>query len=88
MAVPVEVPAGGAHGEGERRRHGEPMWFGADPDDSYAFVLGLMGWMLEGLDQGERHEAVGRLRDRISQHSTAGAVTFASATWLITAIRH
>jgi hypothetical protein len=27
-----------------------PMWFGDDADDAHRFVLGLMGWMLEGLD--------------------------------------
>lgn len=26
------------------------MWFGSDPDDAHRFVLGLLGWMLDGLD--------------------------------------
>ena len=32
------------------------MWFGSNADDAHAFVLGLMGWMLEGLD-GEGRDA-------------------------------
>jgi hypothetical protein len=26
------------------------MWFGADSDDAYDYALGLLGWMLAGLD--------------------------------------
>jgi len=52
-----------------------PMRFGADADGAYAFVLGLMGWMLEGLDHAQRQQAVDRLRDTICQHATAGGVT-------------
>ena len=33
------------------------MWFGNDADDAHRFVLGLMGWMLEGLDDAGRARA-------------------------------
>jgi hypothetical protein len=26
------------------------MWFGSDPGDAHRFVLGLLGWVLDGLD--------------------------------------
>src|SRR6201987_3715385 len=28
-----------------------PMWFGVDADDAHGFALGLLGWMLGGLDE-------------------------------------
>src|SRR6516162_5411704 len=39
----VLAGAGFAHIEFEGLR--EPMWFGSDPEDANAFVLGLLGWM-------------------------------------------
>jgi uncharacterized protein YciI len=38
------------------------MWFGNDADDAHRFVLGLMGWMLEGLDHTGRARAIGAPR--------------------------
>jgi hypothetical protein len=64
-----------------------PMWFGADTDNAHAFVLVLMGWMLEGLDDAQRDQAIGRLKDTLSHHRTASGVTFDSAAWLVTATR-
>lgn len=64
-----------------------PMWFGPDPDDAQAFVLGLLGWMLGGLDAAGRDQAVHRLKDALRRHATGGGVTFGSATWLVTATR-
>jgi SAM-dependent methyltransferase len=63
------------------------MWFGTDPDDAHRFVLGLMGWMLEGLDDAGRQRAVGDLRTTIAAHATAEGVQFGSAAWLITAAK-
>jgi SAM-dependent methyltransferase len=62
-----------------------PMWFGADPDDAYAFVLGLLGWMLDGLDDAGRGRALTNLRETVAAHHTSDGVTFESATWLVTA---
>jgi SAM-dependent methyltransferase len=65
----------------------EPMWFGADPDETHGFVVGLMGWMLEGVDAAARGQALENLRETLKTHATGGGVTFESATWLITASR-
>lgn len=64
-----------------------PMWFGADAGDAYSFALGLLGWMLHGLDRGRRAQALGALRATIDAHSTAAGVVYQSGTWLIRARR-
>ena len=64
-----------------------PIWFGADSADAYQFIAGLMGWMLEGLDDDGRAVALDALRTTIAAHQTADGVTFASATWITTARR-
>jgi SAM-dependent methyltransferase len=64
-----------------------PMWFGDDPEEAHGFVVGLMGWMLEGLDAVARDRALENLRDTLNTNATDGGVTFESATWLITASR-
>ena len=63
------------------------MWFGVDRVDAHRFVLGLMGWMLEGLDDTDRARAVDGLRDTIADHETSDGVVFGSAAWLIRATR-
>ena len=65
----------------------EPMWFGSDPDDAHRFVLGLMGWMLDGLDDTGRDRALGALRATVTAHAGSDGITFASGTWLIRAAR-
>jgi SAM-dependent methyltransferase len=65
----------------------EGMWFGDDADDAYAFVLGLLGWMLEGLDDAGRHRARDALRSTMAAHETNGGVVYESAAWIITASR-
>ena len=63
------------------------MWFGTDADDAHRFVLGLMGWMLQGLDDNGRARAVGGLRTTMAAHETSAGVVFGSAAWTITATR-
>jgi SAM-dependent methyltransferase len=65
----------------------EAMWFGADAEDAYRFVLGLLGWMLEGLDDDRRGRALDALRSTIVAHETGDGVTFDSAVWVIHAAR-
>jgi len=65
----------------------EPMWFGTDPEDAHAFVLGLLGWMLRGLDETGRGQALDNLRATITAHDTGHGVFYQSATWLICASR-
>jgi hypothetical protein len=64
-----------------------PMWLGAGPGDAYTFAVGLLGWMLDGLDQDHRAEALAALRATITAHATTDGVLYKSATWLIRARR-
>lgn len=64
-----------------------PMWFGTDPGDAYDFALGLLGWMLAGLDGNHRARALSALRSTVAAHHTADGVVYNSATWLIRARR-
>jgi SAM-dependent methyltransferase len=59
------------------------MWFGDDADDAYQFVLGLLGWMLHGLDGRERALAQDALRASIDAHETSDGVFYDSAGWVI-----
>ena len=65
----------------------ENMWFGHDADDAHRFVLGLMGWMLEGLDDAARAQAVEHLRATLAAHVIADGVVYGSATWTVHASR-
>lgn len=64
------------------------MWFGTDADDAHRFVLGLMGWMLESLDDAGRVRAKEALHATMTGHETADGVLFDSAAWIITATRN
>jgi SAM-dependent methyltransferase len=65
-----------------------PMRFGTSVEDAFSFVIGLMGWILDGLDDTDRQRASANLRDTINEHLTeSGEVSFESAAWLITATR-
>jgi SAM-dependent methyltransferase len=64
-----------------------PMWFGTDPGEAYDFAVGLLGWMLEGLGERQRSQALGALRATVTAHSTAGGVVYRSGAWLIRARR-
>jgi SAM-dependent methyltransferase len=64
-----------------------PMWFGADADAATRFVLGLVGWMLEGLDEDGRRRAVGALHDSLAARERPDGVFYESAAWIITAVR-
>jgi SAM-dependent methyltransferase len=67
--------------------HAEPMWFGHDADDAETFVLGLMGWMLEGLDESGRARATEDLHASLAAHATSDGVVYGSAAWSVTATR-
>jgi SAM-dependent methyltransferase len=74
----VDIDLEGAH---------EAMWFGDDAEDAYQFVLGLLGWMLEGLDDAGKVRAVNGLRASTATHETADGVFYDSAVWIIRAVR-
>jgi SAM-dependent methyltransferase len=65
----------------------EPMWFGPDAQHAYDFIAGLLGWMLEGLDEPQREAALAQLRRVMQQHEGPDGVLFGSACWLVTALR-
>ncbi|MFE3281881.1 class I SAM-dependent methyltransferase, partial [Streptomyces sp. NPDC059233] len=46
----------------------EAMWFGENADDAERFTLGLLGWMLDGLDAEGRRRAVDDLRATLTAH--------------------
>jgi SAM-dependent methyltransferase len=64
----------------------ERMWFGHDADDAYQFVLGLLGWMLDGLDDVGKARALDALRATTSGHDTPDGVLYDSAAWIIRAV--
>jgi len=63
------------------------MWFGNDADEAHRFVLGLMGWMLGGLDDAGRARAIDALHATMAAHATPDGVLFESAAWTIQATR-
>jgi SAM-dependent methyltransferase len=71
----------------EIRPLAEPMWFGRDADAAVEFIRGIAGWMLEGLDEQARADALRALHRTAEAHLTDDGVEFGSATWLITARR-
>lgn len=64
-----------------------PMHFGANADDAYRFVTGLLGWMLTELDGSSHEQALADLRATLRTHETPDGVLYSSATWLITTMR-
>jgi SAM-dependent methyltransferase len=65
----------------------ERMWFGEDAGDAYQFVLGLLGWMLQDLDDNGKARATGALRATTGAHETSDGVIYDSAVWIIRAVR-
>jgi SAM-dependent methyltransferase len=63
------------------------MWFGHDADDAYRLVLGLLGWMLDGLDHAGRARALDGLRSTVAAHETDQGVIYESAAWITRATR-
>jgi hypothetical protein len=51
-------------------------------------VVGLAGWIMEGLDEGGRSRAQETLRASLAEHATDAGVQYDSAGWIITAKRH
>lgn len=65
----------------------EPMHYGADAADAHQFVIGLLGWMLDGRSENERQRASHNLRTALAEHEGADGVEIASAALLIAAVR-
>jgi SAM-dependent methyltransferase len=62
-----------------------PMWFGSDVADAHRFLVGFMGWMLQGLDDRGRARALDDLRQMLEAHESADGVTLPSGVWTIRA---
>ena len=68
----------------------EPVWYGNDVSTALAWVRGFrdVGEALRRLDAGAREQALGRLRETLVAHWSAGAgVVFDSRAWLVSARR-
>jgi hypothetical protein len=57
-----------------------PIWFGSNTDDAHGFVLGLLGWMLDGVAGAIRDRALDNLQTALRAHDTGSGVFFESAT--------
>jgi hypothetical protein len=64
-----------------------PLWFGADAGEAMPFILGVVGWMLDGLDPAARAAALDDLRSRLTRHTSAEGVLLGSSAWLVRAVR-
>ena len=64
------------------------------PDDlrgqgaqAHDFIIGQLGWLLTGLDDSSRNDALARLMHTMQEHETPAGVQFGSAMWLVSARR-
>lgn len=64
-----------------------PMWFGADTDAAWEFVLhmGIVRGLTGGLEPAARADALARLHDEVAAHETSDGVLLGASEWVITA---
>ena len=67
----------------------EPIEFGSDVDDAYAFMrtLGIVEGLTNGLHAADRANALAQLWETVAGHAGPDGVRFGTAAWLITARR-
>jgi SAM-dependent methyltransferase len=67
----------------------EPIEFGTDADDAFAFMrtLGIVEGLTQDLDDAGRAKALGELHKTVVAHAGADGVLFGTSAWLITARR-
>jgi SAM-dependent methyltransferase len=67
----------------------EPLEFGSDADDAYAFMqtIGIVKGLTHDLDDAQRAQALDALQATVAAHATTDGVLFATSAWLITAHR-
>ncbi|MEU4561878.1 class I SAM-dependent methyltransferase [Actinoplanes sp. NPDC023936] len=63
----------------------EAMNYGRTVGEAHEFLLGLLGWMLQGQDDARRAASAENLRRVLAGHATPDGVCFGSSAWLITA---
>ena len=64
-----------------------PMTFGTTAHNAHDFIIGQLGWLLTGLDDSSRNDALARLMHTMQEHETPAGVQFGSAMWLVSARR-
>ena len=71
----------------ELRSIDEPVEFGTDLDDAYAFArtAGIVEGLTKDLDEQTRADALARLRAMLAAHETPEGVLLGTSAWLITA---
>jgi len=67
----------------------EPLWFGADIDDAFGFLLneGPVRGLLADLSDDDKARALADLREAIAARATADGIWLGSSCWLVTATR-
>ena len=67
----------------------EPIEFGSDADDAYAFMrtMGIVAGLTHDLDDADRARALDELQRTVAAHDTGDGVLFGTSAWLITARR-
>jgi SAM-dependent methyltransferase len=67
----------------------EPIEFGTDAEDAYAFIrtTGPVRGLTQDLDDDARERGLAALRKAVAAHETPEGVLFDTAVWLITASR-
>jgi SAM-dependent methyltransferase len=67
----------------------EPIDWGTDVDDAFAFVstVDVVEGLTRDLDDDRRAQALTALRETIADHATADGVLFGTSNWVITARR-
>jgi SAM-dependent methyltransferase len=67
----------------------EPIEFGSDADDAFAFVrtIGIVEGLTQDLDDDGRAQAMAELQKTVIAHDSADGVLFGTSAWLITARR-
>ena len=65
----------------------EPMYFGVDADDAWAFVSGqgVVRGLTQDLDEATKAEALAALKQVLADHATDDGVLLDAASWIITA---
>lgn len=67
----------------------EPMVLGDDAEDAFAFFgsSNLVGWLLDGVDDAGRAEAMDNLRTAFKQAETSEGVLLGTSAWVIHATK-
>ena len=63
----------------------ESVVLGSDAEEGFGRLSTSLGWMMAGLDDSGRRQALDDLRAALVSHETADGVALGSAAWLITA---